>query len=461
MFKTIIGAAAVASASATVTRTLKDAPVENGFCDATVKSSSGYFNVKSGVDKNYFHWFFESRSETQATDPVIVWLTGGPGCSSQLALLAENGPCAVSEDGMSTVNNPFSWNSNANIRWGDQPANVGYSYGDKIRDMDHDEEEVGEDMYWFLQEFYKTHTDLVANPLYIFGESYGGHYAPNVAHRIFQGNNRKEGDIHINLAGVGVGNGLTDPVIQYQYYPEMAMNNSYGIKTISEEAYSNMLKHEPRCTSMAKACQLNHTMCEDADTYCQLTMTMPYYNTDLNPYDIRVPCGEDPLCYDFSNIDTFLNLDSTREALHVDDAVDEWVDCNTVVNAGFISDWMRDYQQVLIPMLESDIDVLIYAGDVDFICNWIGNKAWTKALNWSGKSDFNDAADVEWDYTESATGKTINGGLVRSANAAKGSGSLTFLQVFEAGHMVPMDKPEAALSLLNTFIQQKEFVPKV
>jgi cathepsin A (carboxypeptidase C) len=60
-----------------------------------------------------------------------MWLTGGPGCSSQLALLSENGPCSVTADGMSTVNNPFSWNTNANIMWVDQPAGVGYSYGVK------------------------------------------------------------------------------------------------------------------------------------------------------------------------------------------------------------------------------------------------------------------------------------------------------------------------------------------
>jgi len=461
MFRGIISGLFVASALAavssnTVTRTLKDAPVESGLCDATVDSYSGYFNVKSGVDKNYFYWFFESRSETQSTDPVIVWLTGGPGCSSQLALLTENGPCTVSEDGQSTVNNPFSWNTNANIMWLDQPASVGFSYGAPIVDNDHNEAEVGEDVYWFMQEFYKAHPEFRANDLYIFGESYGGHYAPSVASRIFEGNNNKDGE-KINLAGVGVGNGLTDPVIQYQYYPAMAMNNTYGIKTVSEEAYEKMVKHVPTCTKMGQMCQLNTTYCEAADEFCQMTETMPYYNTGLNPYDIRKPCGDSDLCYDFTNIETFLNLPSTMDALHVNtEKVKEWKSCNTVVNAGFTSDWMKNYQQVLIPMLEADIDVLIYAGDVDFVCNWMGNKAWTMDLPWSGKNDFVSAEDITWSYVES--GDDVAGGLVRTADAAEGSGSLTFLQVYEAGHMVPMDKPQAALTMLNTFIQKKSFV---
>ena len=103
--------------------TLKSAPVE-GLCDATVKSESGYFSVESGIDKNYFYWLFESRA-TPSTDPLIMWLNGGPGCSSQLGLLTENGPCTVSEDGLSTINNPHSWNNNANVMWIDQPAHVG------------------------------------------------------------------------------------------------------------------------------------------------------------------------------------------------------------------------------------------------------------------------------------------------------------------------------------------------
>jgi len=51
----------------------------------------------------------------------------------------------------------------------------------------------------------------------------------------------------------------------------------------------------------------------------------------------------------------------------------------------------------------------------------------------------------------------VEGGKVRTASAKEGGGSLTFLQVFEAGHMVPMDQPAAALALLNTFIENEEF----
>jgi cathepsin A (carboxypeptidase C) len=110
-------------------------------------------------------------------------------------------------------------------------------------------------------------------------------------------------------------------------------------------------------------------------------------------------------------------------------------------------------------MLEAGVRVLIYAGDVDFICNWIGNKAWTKALPWSGHTAFEAETDQSWLYTDSqnAAEPAKVGGLARTAKAAAGEGSLTFLQVYEAGHMVPMDQPAAALALLNGFLNNKPF----
>ena len=132
------------------TATLTGEPVTDIACDSNAASESGYYKIEGSSNQNYFYWFFESRSETKDTDPVLIWLTGGPGCSSQLALLVENGPCSMKDGKL--VENPYSWNSNANIMWIDQPTGVGYSYGDKS-DYDSNEEEVGEDLYHFLQAF--------------------------------------------------------------------------------------------------------------------------------------------------------------------------------------------------------------------------------------------------------------------------------------------------------------------
>ena len=134
-------AAALASGSANSVApsgSITEAPSPTGLCD-NVTSSAGYFKLTTG-DKNYFYWYFESRS-APATDPLVLWLTGGPGCSSEVALFGENGPCKVSADGQTTTRNEFAWNSRANLLYVDQPTGTGFSYG---TGYDHDEKGVGE-----------------------------------------------------------------------------------------------------------------------------------------------------------------------------------------------------------------------------------------------------------------------------------------------------------------------------
>lgn len=99
----------------------------------TVHNEAGYIDLLAPPRK-FFYWFFESRNDP-ANDPFIVWMSGGPGCSSQLALYAENGPYKVTRNGGKksqnfTVSlNPYSWNSNATVLWIDQPAGAGFSTG--------------------------------------------------------------------------------------------------------------------------------------------------------------------------------------------------------------------------------------------------------------------------------------------------------------------------------------------
>lgn len=93
------------------------------FCDPTVKSYSGYLDVDYGT-KHMFFYFFESRSNPDKDD-VLMWINGGPGCSSSMGLFMELGPCSVQDPLASGLNatkwNPHSWNSNTNLFFLDQP----------------------------------------------------------------------------------------------------------------------------------------------------------------------------------------------------------------------------------------------------------------------------------------------------------------------------------------------------
>ncbi|TMW59518.1 hypothetical protein Poli38472_004587 [Pythium oligandrum] len=168
------------TSKSSVTATSPSANASDVFCDVT-KQEAGYITLANKIDDHYFYWYFESRSNP-TKDPLVVWLTGGPGCSSVMALLTENGPCQVTDD-LKTVLNSYSWTNNANVLWLDQPSNVGYSYATDL-DADQDENDVGDNFYAFLQGFLDKHPELEGRELYITGESFAGHYVPAVTHKI-------------------------------------------------------------------------------------------------------------------------------------------------------------------------------------------------------------------------------------------------------------------------------------
>ena len=78
-----------------------------------------------------------------------------------------------------------------------------------------------------------------------------------------------------------------------------------------------------------------------------------------------------PPYVDFSDADKFLNLATTRRALGVGDR--EWEGCNYDVHADMSGDWLRDFVGLLPEMLEDGVRIMIYAGENDLICNWLGN----------------------------------------------------------------------------------------
>jgi len=481
-----------------VRHTLDSAQVDGEFCDASSPLSyAGYMNVEgskfdSNSDKHLFYWFFEKRATSQlpAEDrpqvgaafdwpwskkkeapaqpadkeadtpeeaaaeevaPLVIWLTGGPGCSSSLALLTENGPCSVNDDATTTKVNPHSWTEAAHVLWLDQPADVGYSYG---QGNDSNEEMISEDAYYFLQAWFKSDEGAKYKdaPLHIVGESYGGHYAPAIAHRIWRGNNDLQATpndklLTLNLQGLAVGNGLTDPEEQYKYYADMAFKNSHEIEAIDESTYNLMKTATPACTAGIKQCNagdgaLSKFACQAAFMGCNMALTTPYRLSGLSPYNMKEKCGLNPLCSDFSAMEKFMNQDSTKKALHVDGHNPTWETCNMGINMSFHVDWMKNFAPYVADLVNAGIPALIYAGDLDFICNYMGNRAWTLKLDWDHKDEFNAATEHDWN----------NGaGLVRTARG------LTFLQVYDAGHMVPTDQPEHALAMITQHLKGQSF----
>ncbi|MED6116794.1 hypothetical protein PIB30_103489 [Stylosanthes scabra] len=117
----------------------------------------------------------------------------------------------------------------------------------------------------------------------------------------------------------------------------------------------------------------------------------------------------------------FLNQEKVKEALGVGKL--EFVSCSRTVYDAMNGDWMKNLEVDIPTLLEDGIRLLVYAGDEDLICNWLGNSRWVNAMKWSGQEKFGAAPTTQF---------VVNGS---QAGSLKSYGPLAFLKVNEAGHM--------------------------
>ncbi|KAI5284915.1 hypothetical protein KEM54_000962 [Ascosphaera aggregata] len=402
--------------------------------DPGIKQYSGYLDDNEN-DKHLFYWFFESRNNPES-DPVVLWLNGGPGCSSMTGLFMELGPSSIGKN-LEPKFNPSSWNSNASVIFLDQPVNVGYSYsGRSVSDT----VAAGKDIYALLTLFFKQFPEYAHQDFHIAGESYAGHYIPVFSSEILSHKNR-----NINLKSILIGNGLTDPLTQYPEYRPMACGEGGYPAVLDQETCRGLDASLPRCLSLIKSCYRSESVwtCVPASIYCNNAILGPYSRSGRNPYDVRVDCEGGGLCYPaMDDIAEYLNQDKVKDAVGAE--VGSFDACNTGINQGFLfhGDWMQPFHR-LIPGILEQIPVLIYAGDADFICNWLGNKAWSDALQWPGHKEY---AATELQNLTSVTYGPKEIGQVKS------SGNFTFMRLYGGGHMVPMDQPEASLEFFNRWL---------
>ncbi|KAJ2768095.1 hypothetical protein IWQ57_003680 [Coemansia nantahalensis] len=428
---------------------LRAAPV-NGVCDSGGTQLSGYLDT--AADKHFFFWFFEAKNKpANGTAPMVVWLNGGPGCSSMVGALTELGPCLVAPDGKSTVDNPYGWNQNANLLVIDQPVGTGFSHGSMVNNS----RSAADDLVAMLLLFYKTYPEYHADDLHVFGESFAGHFIPAIGSAIVDHNARvaragsKASDpanLHIPLTSIGIGNGLIDPKTQFKYYSKMACDSTYP-PVLPQDTCASMDGNHTACASLIDTCydKQDPQSCRFADNICKIAITDPYDKyVDNNVYDVRKKCGEAKLCYPITEAASqFLNMSWVQHALNAKDT--KFQECSGDVYKKFRAgyDYMRSYAGDLAKLLDEGVRTLIYAGDADWICNWYGVKAVMQELEWCGKTSFNAAPDTKWSVGSNAAGE------LRTAS------NLSFLRVFEAGHMVPMDQPKAALQMLDGWLAGK------
>lgn len=312
--------------------------------------------ASDGPNANNHLGFFESRNDPK-NDPVVLWLNGGPGCSSLTGLFFELGPSNIDKDTKLHLN-PYSWNANASVIFLDQPVNVGFSYsGNAVSNT----VAAGKDIYALLTLFFKQFPEYAKQDFHIAGESYAGHYIPVFAAEILSHKKR-----NINLKSLLIGNGLTDGLKQYEYYRPMACGDGGYPAVLDEPECQSMDNALPRCQSLIQNCYDSESVwsCVPASIYCNNALIGPFQRTGQNVYDVREKCTGGSLCYDqLEWISTYLNRKDVQKELGVE--VSGYESCNFDINRNFLfqGDWMKPYHR-LVPGILEELKVLIYAGDV-------------------------------------------------------------------------------------------------
>ncbi|XP_037438037.1 serine carboxypeptidase 1-like [Triticum dicoccoides] len=387
----------------------------------------GYVTVHEKNGRALFYYFVEAASDA-AAKPLLLWLNGGPGCSSLgYGAMMEVGPFRVNKDNRTLSENLHTWTKVANVLFLESPVGVGFSYSNTTSEYDSSgDKRTANDAFVFLLNWLKRFPEYKGRPFYISGESYAGHYVPQLAATILIHNLNSSTRTSINLRGILVGNPYLDAnmnnkgKVDYQW--------SHGL--ISNEVRANITEN----------CHLD----KPGYTACVEDMIHgPHSNID--PYDVYEPvCLEGPIetryhsryiprSYDICSdryVYVYLNDPRVQKALHA--RSQEWQLCSSL-------NWM-DAPASMVPtlkwLIEHHLPVWLYSGDFDSVCPFIATSYTIE--------------DLGLDVTEQWRPwivKDETGGFVQGY-----TGGLVFATVRAAGHAVPSYQPEAALMLVSSFL---------
>lgn len=431
-----------------------------------------------------FHWLFEPDLGNDAINPqedksipIIIWLNGGPGCSSMDGLWIENGPFRVKKsiDGTDAPRvdiNPYSWHKSGWAIFIDQPIGTGFSIVNpncKWCDYVQNQTAVNMHMYSALQSLLLIYPFLQERKIFISGESYAGHYIPSLADYILQVNSHgveERGEFYLEIGGLAIGNGWSDPIIQYNF-GQFAHN--MGLISAREELslrlkYSKCQLQESRGDfSGNEDCNIldivlaSSGVCpslafygdDDSANFTETFKADGCYGPTVNYYDIRSyyvsPGSQWP--ENSPATEKYLNRRDVRKAIHTD-----VFHSTPFTECGHSGHYLAKFDGMgvvkeITRLLDQKVPMLFYNGQYDMICNHMGTEALLDSLKWYGSHSFHSADGGIWALKKN--GLYLPAGYSRSS----ADGVLTFLVVIGGSHMVPMDVPEQALDMITRFVQ--------
>ncbi|KAJ8629135.1 hypothetical protein MRB53_022458 [Persea americana] len=411
------------------------------------KHYSGYATVHEENGRALFYWFFEAMARPE-DKPLVLWLNGGPGCSSVgYGATQEIGPFIVDFNGQGLKFNPYSWNLEANMLFLESPVGVGFSYSNTTSDYDIlGDDFTANDTYTFLHKWFNMFPSYRKRSFYIAGESYAGKYVPELAELIYDMN--KYPSLYIDLKGFLLGNPETSDVHDWQGLVDYAWSHA----VISDET------HEV----IEKSCDFNGTWSNDCSQavdevlhqYKQIDIYSLYTSlctnsSSLNPVDNRrnimlkkssssmmprIMGGYDPCLDDYAKV--FYNRAEVQKALHVSDGhhLRSWGICNYDIFEGWI-DSKPSVLPIYKKLIAAGLRIWVYSGDTDGRVPVLSTR-----------------------YSLSNLGLPITNSWRPWYHQKQVSGwfqeyqGLTFATFRGAGHAVPIFKPSGSLAFFASFL---------
>ena len=403
--------------------------------------------------------------------PLIIWLNGGPACSSMDGLFIENGPFRlVKDDDLNfylTTDQPYSWHKGpAYTLYIDQPVGTGLSFTTSGK-YPRNDEEVNIDFYYFLHQFFSLHSDkfvveTTTRDLYFSGESYAGHYIPSLMNYILKQNKVDIDSLQISVRGGAVGNGWTDP-----YYQYAGADFAYGHGLIDLSEVDAFKEKEKTCQAELNKGNYNVAVCFNLidDIVDQAHGGKSDYKA--SGYDVRksefkhesrkFPPGH-------KVVETYLgghelpNYESGKLSRDVYTSVLKAIHASAATEAGQVYEECTDppYNALagndgkgvvddVVEILEhaDNVQLLFFNGIHDIVCNHVGNERFLEELPWEHAADWRKSDRYAW-VAETETPGQVSGYMKEYKN-------LKFLKIMNAGHMVPMDVPNVAADMMKLF----------
>ncbi|KAJ9703296.1 hypothetical protein PVL29_004905 [Vitis rotundifolia] len=450
------------------------------------KHYSGYVDIGGEPAKNLFYYFVVSE-RNPGKDPLVLWLNGGPGCSSFDGFVYEHGPfnfeAGKTPNSLPTLHlNPYSWSKVSSMIYLDSPAGVGFSFSKTTSQYNTGDVQTASDTHEFLLRWFGEFPEFITNPFYVSGESYAGVYVPTLSAAIVQGI-KSGAKPTINFKGYLVGNGVTD----MEFDANALVPFTHGMGLISSEMFE---KARDNCggnyySNESQSCieELNkiynaisglnkynilepcyHRPVKEGEETGNTTLPLSFKQLGATnrslpvrtrmfgrawPFRASVKDGILPLwpelmkqnpipCTDDQVASVWLNDKGVRTAIHAQhkDVIGEWEICTGRLYYSSDSGSMLKYHKNLTG---EGYPALIYSGDHDMCVPFTGSEAWTMSLGYKIVDEWR-----AWISNDQVAGYTQGY-----------EHGLTFLTIKGAGHTVPEYKPREALDFFSRWLDGK------